>query len=94
MKPRVIVRLSGKGDNNMSLFHEEYGTYNDDARTIDAETTKAIRPIFNKWVKKGYKLKEIAYVVRSNIDMEECERRLTRNSKIAKEKRKCQQKQT
>ena len=72
----------------MSLFDEEYGTYNDVARALDIETTKAIRPLFEKYVRAGYKLKEIAYVISSNVDMEECERRLTRNSKIAQAKNK------
>jgi len=78
----------------MPLFDEEYGTYNDDARALDAEVTKVIRPLFDKYVKMGHRFKEIAYVISSNVDMEECERRLIRNGNIAKEKNKKRQKKS
>jgi len=77
-----------------TLFDEEYGTYNNIARELDIETTKAIRPLFEKYVKAGYKLKEIAYIIISNVGMEECERRLTRNGKIAQAKMKERQHQS
>jgi len=71
----------------MDLFHEEYGTYNDDALALDIEAAKVLKPLFDKYVRKGCRLKEIAYIITSTVSMEEMERRLTRNSKIAKAKR-------
>ena len=75
----------------MPLFDEEYGTYNADAIALDDEVTKVIRPLFDKYVKMGHRFREIAYVISSNVKMEECERRLIRNGNIAHEKNKKRQ---
>jgi len=72
----------------MPLFDEEYGMYNDDARALDDEVTKLIRPLFDKYVRMGHRYREISYVISSNVKMEECERRLIRNGNIAHEKNK------
>jgi len=72
----------------MGLFHKEYGTYTEEALALDIESAKVLKPLFDKYVKKGYNLKDIAYIIKSTVSMEEMERRLSRNSEIAKKKRK------
>lgn len=56
----------------MSLFGEKEG-YTDEAEELDRKVTAAIAPIFEEFVDKGYKIREIEYIMQKavlNISLE------------------------
>lgn len=71
----------------MRLFTEEYDTYNGDAKTLDSEASKIIRPLFKKYIEKGYNPRDISHILSAVVGIEECEFILTRNAKKALAKR-------
>lgn len=60
----------------MDLFDEKYETYNDNARQLDNEVVKVIRPIMNKWHKNGCRLVDICHIMNDAVSIEACDIRL------------------
>lgn len=56
----------------MELFDQRYETYNDNARQLDAEVIKAIRPIIEEWHEKGCRLVDICSIVNDAVSLEAC----------------------
>lgn len=71
-----------------SMYNEEWFSYLPIGNELDAETTKILRPIFDKYFKMGYSPREISQIMSSSIGMIECETLLDRNSKKVKERKK------
>jgi hypothetical protein len=45
------------------LFRDSDCRYSDDALAIDGELNAVLRPIFKKWIAKGYSPREISHIV-------------------------------
>ena len=56
-----------------SLYNEKDDTYLDVALKLDAEIQGAVQPIFDKYMRLGYSLRQISHVILSAV----CECELT-----------------
>lgn len=59
-----------------SFFDENDESYLKDASEAAEEFSQAIKPIFNKWLEKGYTTREIEYIANDAVAMFACGRRL------------------
>jgi hypothetical protein len=47
--------------------------WTDDAQALEAEMSIALRPIFDKWVKEGYNIRQISHIATHTVMGLECE---------------------
>ncbi|MFH1209931.1 MAG: hypothetical protein V1663_04035 [archaeon] len=59
------------------LYNEEYERHTTEASQLDKEVTPFIREIFKKYIKLGFKIREISHILVNNIIVTECEEVLT-----------------
>jgi hypothetical protein len=74
-----------------NLYHEKYETYLDDARELEEETSKAVKPILEKYAALGYSVRQISQIMAVAVEMEEGIFLMTRNGELAKEELKGRQ---
>jgi len=55
------------------MFHKEYYSYLPVADNLDDEATKAILPVFEKYVDKGYSPREVSQIIQIAVGMIECQ---------------------
>ena len=67
-----------------SLFNK-YEAYNKVGGQVSDEMREAIKPIFEKWANKGYKIHDVEMIALDNITMESAILRATRAMKMRKE---------
>jgi len=44
-------------------LYDENDRYTDDTGNLDSEVTRALKPIFDKYIKTGYSFRDIAHVM-------------------------------
>ena len=71
-----------------SLFHPEYYSYTNDARSIDKQASAFAKRIIEEWTDAGYSPREISQVIQSAVQMEEAEFCLKNTAKVMAAKRK------
>jgi hypothetical protein len=45
------------------IYKEEDERLTDEATSLDMEAYQALEPIFNKWIRHGFKIREIQYLI-------------------------------
>lgn len=70
------------------LFDDKYDAYTEDARNLDSETIKVIKPVFFKYIALGFTARDISQVMQSTLHSLEAETRITQALNIRKKERK------
>lgn len=68
----------------MKEFFDETNRYGEAAAMVDEQTYKALKPIFDFWIKEGYKVREISHLMSLSIFDIEMETILFSDNKKAK----------
>ena len=53
--------------NIMHLFYDQGERYTDDGLALMSQTDKLLRPLFQKWVKKGFSIRDIGSIMNSEV---------------------------
>jgi hypothetical protein len=69
------------------LFDDKYDAYTEDARSLDSETIKVIKPVFFKYIALGFTARDISQIMQSTIQSLEAETRITQAMNIRKRER-------
>lgn len=71
-----------------SLYHPEYYSYTNDARSIDKQASAFAKRIIEEWTDAGYSPREISQVIQSAVQMKEAEFCMTNTAKVRAAERK------
>lgn len=63
----------------MKHLYDDNDRYTNSGLSLDAETTRAVRTTFNRYVSRGYSVREIAHVMQKSIRQLESEEILARD---------------
>ena len=69
-----------------SLFNK-YEAYNTHGNKVSSEIQKALEPIIEKWVNKGYRITDIESIAISNASVISCILRLEKSMRMIKQEK-------
>jgi len=79
----MVYRLHEK-EKMKRLYNEKTDNYTHEANALSNQAAHIIRPLFQKWAERGYSIRDISNIIRTEVSMLECEIILWENNKKVK----------